>query len=157
MKTIFAAAALLMLAALPAQAATPVFALVMVKDCGPGDPQSHYEMGGMSLPFCLTGKPFLTAPDITAASAVAKTADQLEPFGLPNPHVLHLNLTDAAGRRLIDLSRANRGESFAVMIDDRIISITSIGDPLDGPELELLINLEDPGFVALVKQLDRKP
>src|SRR5579862_8759433 len=124
MKTLFAAAVFILMAALPA-AAAPGFALVMVKDCGPGDPQSHYDVVGGTLPFCLTGAPFLTPPDIVTARAVVMTPEQLEPFGLHNPHVLHLKLTDAATKRLTALSRENRGESFAVVIDDRIISITS--------------------------------
>src|ERR1700743_1079144 len=111
MKTLLTAAALMVLAACPAIAAPPVFALVMVKDCEPGDPQTHYNAGDMVLPFCLTGAPFLTAPDIITANAVTVAPERLRAFGLNNPHVLHWKLTDDAARRLTSLSRENRGES----------------------------------------------
>lgn len=152
MKLILAAAALVLLAVFPARAAGPAFSLVMVKNCEPGDVQQSYDLTGVSLPVCVAAAPFLTGADIAAARAVLLPQ---APPDLANPHVLHLTLTDAAARRLADLSQDNRDESFATIVDDRIISITSIGDPFRGAELELLVSLDDPAFAALLKQLDK--
>lgn len=160
MKSFPTAAALLLLAATSAQAqaapsgSAPHFALVMAKDCQPGDPQHPYVVEGTAFPMCLADKPFLTGQDVVAASAVALKA---APPTLAHPHDLHLTLTEAAGRRLTDLSYDNQGESFVSLVDGRIIALTSIGPPFHGTEVDLLVDLDDASFVALVAALDKKP
>jgi hypothetical protein len=154
MKRFLAAAALLLLAA-PAQAA-PAFSLVMVEDCQKAEKPRLYQGAG-GLPFCLKGAAFLTAKDIVAARETMVSAERLSVFGIADPHVLHLTVTAAAAKRLTDLSYDNRGESFVAMVDDQVVSITSIGDPLHGAELELLVSLANPEFAVLVKSLGKAP
>lgn len=154
MKKFFLAASLLLLA-VPAVAA-PGFSLVMVEDCQKAEKPRLYQGAG-GLPFCLHGAPFLTGPDIVAARETKVPAERLSVFGIADPHVLHLTVTAAAARRLTDLSYDNQGESFVTMVDDKIVSVTSIGDPFHGPEMELLVSLDDPDFATLVKSLEKKP
>ena len=154
MKRLFLAASLLLLAA-PAEAAAG-FSLVMVEDCQKAEKPHPYQGAG-GLPFCLKGTPFLTGTDIVAARETKVSAERLSVFGIADPHVLHLTVTAAAAKRLRDLSYDNRGESFVTMVDDQVVAVTSIGDPLDGAELELLVSLADPDFAALVKTLGKAP
>lgn len=154
MKLILALGVFVLPAMVPAHAAAPDFSLVMVKDCGPGDVQRSFDAMGGALPFCLTNRPFLTAGDIAAARAIPI---KQEIAGIANPHVLHLTLTGAAARRLTALTLDNRDESFAALVDDRIVSITSIGDPLRSTEVELLLSLDDPSFAALLTRLGKAP
>lgn len=154
MKQVFLATSLLLLA-IPAEAA-PAFSLVMAEDCQKAEKPHLYQAAG-GLPFCLSGAPFLTGADIVAARAVTVPAERLAVFGIADPHVLHLTVTPAAAKRLTDLSYDNRGETFVTLVDDRIVSVASIGDPFHGPELELLVGLADPDFAALVKKLGKAP
>ena len=154
MKPLLTAAVLLFLAA-PAEAA-PAFSLVMVEDCQKAEKPRLYQGAG-GLPFCLNGVAFLTAKDVVAARETKVPAERLAVFGIADPHVLHLTVTAAAAKRLTDLSYDNRGESFVAMVDDQVVSVTSIGDPFHGPELEVLVSLTDPDFAGLVKSLGKAP
>ena len=152
MKNILIAAALVLPASVPAQAA-PGFTLAMVRECGPGIRQYPYETGGVWLPFCLVDPPFLTRADIVAASAAARPM----PPDMINAHVLHLTVTPVAAQRLTDLSYDNPEESFAALMDDQMVSITSIKEPFHGTELELLVTMDDASFAGLLAQLGKKP
>ena len=153
MKYLFAAALLLL--AVPAQAA-PLFSLVMVEDCVRLD-KPHPIAGIGGLPMCVAETPFLTEKDIITARIVAVPAERLAGFGLADPHVLHLTVTPAAARRLTDLSYDNHGESFVAMTNGEAISLSSIGDPFQGADLELLVSLNDADFSGLVKKLGNAP
>ncbi|ATQ51947.1 protein translocase subunit SecDF [Brucella suis bv. 1] len=100
-----------------------------IRGTPPADSEIVYSFDDPPVGYLLKKTPILTGHDITDAKA-SISADDGQP-------VITLTLDDNGRRRLADLTAQGNENSFAIVVDNQVVSAPTVSGPLDTSELQI--------------------